>query len=113
MTLALKAQLVPDRTGHPRRKWLAFILIELDWSVEKVHEQYRRRFGIECSYRSLRRVRATTTSRNPALRFFLLSVGLLLVNVWAFLRWKFARRIAPGSRHMEPALFRFHRFTAS
>ena len=111
VTLALKAQLVPDRTGHPRRKWLAFIVIELDWSVEKVHEQYRRRFGVECSYRSLRRVRATTTSRNPALRFFLLSVGLLLVNVWAFLRWEFARRIAPGPRRVNPALFRFHRFT--
>jgi putative transposase len=111
VTLALKASLVPDKTGQPRRKWLAFIIIELDWSVEKVHEQYRRRFGVECSYRILRRVRATTTSRNPALRFFLLSVGLLLGNVWAFLRWEFARRIAPGPRRVNPALFRFHRFT--
>jgi hypothetical protein len=110
VTLALKAQLVPDKTGHLRRKWLAFIVIELDWSVEKVHEQYRRRFGVECSYRSLRRVRATTTSRNPALRFFLLSVGLLLVNVWAFLRWEFARLIAPGPRRVNAPLFRFHRF---
>lgn len=111
VTLALKAQLVPDKTGHPRRKWLAFIVIELDWSVEKVHDRYRRRFGVECSFRSLRRVRATTTSRNPALRFFLLSVGLILVNVWAFLRWEFARRIAPGPRRVNPPLFRFHRFT--
>ena len=111
VTLALKAQLVPDKTGNPRRKWLAFIVIALDWSVEKVHDQYRRRFGVECSYRSLRRVRATTTSRNPALRFFLLSVGLLLVNVWAFLRWEFARLIAPGPRRVNPSLFRFHRFT--
>lgn len=110
-TLALKASLVPDKTGHPRRKWLAFIVIELDWSVEKVHEQYRRRFGVECSYRSLRQVRATTTSRNPALRFFLLSVGLLLINVWAFLRWEFARLIAPGPRRVNAPLFRFHRFT--
>ncbi len=111
VTLAMKASLVPDKTGHPRRKWLAFIVIELDWSVEKVHDQYRRRFGVECSYRSLRRVRATTTSRNPALRFFLLSVGLLLVNVWAFLRWEFARLIAPGPRRVNAPLFRFHRFT--
>jgi hypothetical protein len=48
---------------------------------------------------------------NPALRFFLLSVGLLLVNVWAFLRWEFPRRIAPGPRRVNPSLFRFHRFT--
>lgn len=111
VTLALKAQLVPDKTGHLRRKWLAFIFIALDWSVDKIHEQYRRRFGIECSYRSLRRVRATTTSRNPALRFFLLSIGLILINVWVFLRWEFARRIAPGPRRVNVPLFRFHRFT--
>lgn len=111
VTLALKASLVPDKTGHPRRKWLAFIVVELDWSVDKVHDRYRRRFGVECSYRSLRRVRATTTSRNPALRFFLLSVGLILVNVWAFLRWEFARLIAPGPRRVNEQRFRFHRFT--
>jgi putative transposase len=111
VTLALKASLVPDKTGLRRRKWLAFIVIALDWSVEKVHHEYRRRFGVECSYRLLRRVRATTTSRNPAIRFFLLSVGLILVNGWAFLRWEFARLHAPGPRRVNEQLFRFHRFT--
>jgi len=110
-SLALKASLVPDKTGKRRRKWLAFIVIRLEWSVEKIHDQYRRRFGIECSYRSLRRVRAITTSRNPALRFFLLAVGALLVNAWVFLRWEFARLNAPGPRRVEQARLRFHRFT--
>ena len=110
VTLALKAQLVPGKNGKRRRKWLAFILIELDWAVDKVHNQYRRRFGVECSYRSLRRVRATTTSRNPTLRFFLLSIGLLLVNAWVFLRWEFARLNIPGPRQVNLLLFRFHRF---
>ena len=49
------------------------------------------RFGIESSYRILRRVRVKTTSRNPALRFFLFGFALLLVNIWAFLRWFVAR----------------------
>ncbi len=111
VTLALKASLVPDKTGKRRRKWLAFIVIELDWSVEKVHQEYRRRFGVECSYRLLRRVRATTTSRNPAVRFFLLAVGLILENCWVFLRWEFARRITVGPRRVEEARLRFHRFT--
>ena len=31
--LALKASLVPDKTGKRRRKWLAFIVICLDWQV--------------------------------------------------------------------------------
>jgi len=109
-TIAMKASLVPDKTGTLRRKWLSFIVILLDWTVEKVYQEYRRRFGVECSYRLLRRVRATTTSRNPALRFFLLSLGLILTNVWVFLRWEFARLIAVGPRRVEEARFRFHRF---
>ena len=109
--LALVASLVPDKTGKRRRKWLAFIVIQLDWSPQKIYQRYRRRFGIESSYRSMRQVRARTTSRNPALRFFLLAVGLVLVNTWIFLRWEFARLIAPGPRRVDPQSFRFHRFT--
>lgn len=109
--LVLKATLVPDKSGKRRRKWLAFVVIELDWPPEKIHHQYRRRFGIECSYRIMRRVRAMTTSRNPAVRFFLLAVGMILVNAWVFLRWEFARLLAPGFRRVEETRFRFHRFT--
>lgn len=110
-TLVLKATLVPDKSGKRRRKWLAFIVIDLDWPPEKIHHQYRRRFGIECSYRIMRRVRAMTTSRNPALRFFLLAVGMLLVNAWVFLRWEFVRLHAPGLRRVDETRFRFHRYT--
>jgi putative transposase len=90
---------------------LSFIVILLDWSVDKIHDEYRRRFGVECSYRLLRRIRATTTSRNPAFRFFLLSIGLILVNAWVFLRWEFARLMARGPRRVEEARFRLHRFS--
>ena len=90
-TIAMKASLVPNASGKLRRKWLAFILILLDWQPDKVYQEYRRRFGIECSYRMVRRVRASTTSRNPSLRFFLLGLGLILVNAWVFLRWTFSR----------------------
>lgn len=110
-TIALKASLVPDASGKLRRKWLAFILILLDWKPEKVYEEYRRRFGIECSYRILRRVRASTTSRNPSLRFFLLGIGLILVNAWVFLRWTFSRRMRRGPRQVDVSRFRFHRFS--
>lgn len=110
-TLAMVASLVPDQSGQRRRKWLAFIVIELDWSPQRVYHRYRRRFGIECSYRLLRCVRAKTTSPNPALRFFFLGIGLILVNTWVFLRWEFARKLVPGPRRVEPQRFRFHRFT--
>jgi putative transposase len=109
--LALVASLVPDKTGRRRRKWLAFIVIHLDWSPHRIYRRYRRRFGIECSYRSLRRARASTTSRNPALRFFLMALGLALVNTWIWFRWEFARVKGPGPRRIYSAGLRFHRFT--
>lgn len=109
--LAMVATLVPNKTGKRRRKWLAYIIIHLPWTPQKSYARYRRRFGIECSYRSMRQVRAHTTSRNPALRFFLLAVGLVLVNTWIFLRWEFARLSAKGPRRVDPRRFRFHRFT--
>ncbi len=110
-TIAMKASLVPDASGKLRRKWLAFILIFLDWQPDKVYQEYRRRFGIECSYRILRRIRASTTSRNPALRFFLLGLGLILVNSWVFLRWTFSRLRRRGPRRVDVSRFRFHRFS--
>lgn len=110
-TIAMKASLVPDASGKLRRKWLAFIVILLDWKPDKVYEEYRRRFGIECSYRLLRRIRASTTSRNPALRFFLLGLGLILVNAWVFLRWTFSRLMKCGPRRVDVSRFRFNRFS--
>jgi putative transposase len=109
--LALLATLVPDHTGRRRRKWLAFIVIHLDWSPRKIYRRYRRRFGIECSYRLMRSVRAKTTSRNPTLRFFLLGIALIMLNTWVFLRWEFARKPGSGPRRVDLDRFRFYRFS--
>ena len=108
--LILKATLVPGKDKKLRRKWLAYAVIDLAWTPKKVYKRYRRRFGIECSYRIMRQVRVMTTSRNPALRFFLLSFGLLLVNIWVRLRWLFARKPGPGPHRVEQTRFRFKRF---
>jgi putative transposase len=110
--LVLKATLVPGKDNKLRRKWLAFVVIHLDWTPKKVYKRYRRRFGIECSYRMMRQVRAITTSKNPALRFFLLGFGLLLINIWVRLRWLFARKQGPGPKRVDPARFRFKRFAS-
>lgn len=110
-TIAMKASLVPNASGKLRRKWLAFILVLWEWKPDKVYQEYRRRFGIECSYRMLRRMRASTTSRNPSLRFFLLGVGLILVNAWVFLRWTFSRLLNRGPRRVDLSRFRLNRFS--
>jgi hypothetical protein len=109
--LALVDTRVRDpKTNHKQRKWLAFVLVQLDWTPRQVYSKYRRRFGIEASYRLLRQVKALTNSRNPALRFFFLGLGLLMQNVWVLARWLFTRRPGKGRHKLIPALLRFDRF---
>jgi putative transposase len=98
------------KTQRKQRKWLAFVLVNLDWTPRQVMAKYRRRFGIEASYRLLRQVKVLTTSRNPALRFFLLGLGLLMQNVWVLARWLFTRRPGKGRYKLIPSLLRFDRF---
>jgi putative transposase len=54
--------------------------------VARLAGQYRARFGIETSYRMMHRVRPATTSRDPALRLLLVTVGWLLANLWVWLK---------------------------
>jgi len=109
--LALVDTRVRDpKTKHKHRKWLAFVLVLLDWTPHQVYTKYRRRFGIEASYRLLRQVKLLTNSRNPALRFFFLGLGLLMQNVWVLARWLFTRRPGKGRHKLIPALLRFDRF---
>jgi len=98
------------KTKRKQRKWLAFVLVNLDWTPHQVYTKYRRRFGIEASYRLLRQVKVLTNSRNPALRFFLLGLGLLMQNVWVLARWLFTRRPGKGRHKLIPSLLRFDRF---
>lgn len=98
------------KSKRKQRQWLAFVLIELDWTPHQVYRNYRRRFGIEVSYRILRQVKVLTNSRNPALRFFFLGLGLVMQNVWVLARWLFTRRPGKGRYKLIPALLRFDRF---
>jgi hypothetical protein len=60
----------------------------------------------------LGQVRASTNSRNAALRFFYLALGLLLLNVWIYLRCLSTRVIDKGPFRLELNRFRLARFIA-
>lgn len=65
---------------------------------------------MESTYRILRTVRIKTSSRNPAFRFFTFGFALLLVNIWAYLRWFVARIPGPGPHRLPPVHFQFQCF---
>jgi putative transposase len=100
------------RTKRMKRRatWLIFILIHLDLSPRQARRLYRRRFGIESSYRGASQVRGWTTSPNPAYRFVLLALAFVLWNVWIHLRWLFTQVPRRGGRWLDVRRFRLTRF---
>ena len=99
------------RTGRMKRRatWLIFILIHIDLSPRQVRRLYRRRFGIETSYRCAAQTRGWTTSPNPAYRFLLLGLSFFIMNVWLHLRWLFTQVARRGRRYLDVKRFRFAR----
>jgi putative transposase len=100
------------RTGRMRRRadWMVFILINLDLSPRQARRTYRRRFGIETSYRCAGQVRGWTTSRNPAYRFLLIGLSFFLLNVCLCLRWLFTQVPRRGQRWLDVKRFELTRF---
>jgi len=92
-----------------RAVWLLYILIELDLSPRQARRWYRKRFGIESSYRCAGQVRGWTTSPNPAYRFVLITVSFVLLNVWVHLRWLYAQVPRRGRRWLKTKLFQLGR----
>jgi hypothetical protein len=52
---------------------------------------YRRRFGIETSYRQQNECKGKTTKKDVVYRLLLVGLALLLRQVWVFLTWQVAR----------------------
>ena len=93
----------------PRLVWLIYILINLDLTPKSVRRLYRKRFGIETSYRCAGKVRGWTTSNNPAYRFVLIALAFVLLNVWIHLRWLFTQVPRRGHRRLDTERFQLSR----
>lgn len=63
-------------------------------STHWVRETYRRRFGIESSYRQMNEARIRTCSRNPQLRLLFFGLAMILRNAWVWFHiTTFARHV--------------------
>jgi len=75
---------------HPRkktrtRKVMLFACWKIRSGPNEIRELYRRRFGIEASYRQLKQARIRTSTRDPLVRLFYVGLALVLRNVWVWL----------------------------
>jgi hypothetical protein len=77
-----------------RRQKLLFAAWRVHGSPVEIREWYRKRFGIETSYRQMRQARIYTCTRNPRLRLVFVALALILRNVWV---WIHQTRLAEGT----------------
>jgi hypothetical protein len=86
VSICVKRGRTTDR--HGRKKWHTWVYAywgitpkRVDW----VKKTYRKRFGIETSYRQMNQCRIRTTTKKFNVRFFYVAIGLLLRNLWVWL----------------------------
>ena len=77
-----------------------FIVYGMDMSLHRIAEFYRKRFGIESSYKIDKSIRARTSSRNPAIRMFHFNAAVLIQNFWVTIKLVFCKRIDKTSVRM-------------
>lgn len=89
-TVVVVCKYSQGRYGRQGLYHFAYILIgQLKMDPGQVFELYRRRFGIETSYRLMNTMRARTSSTSVTLRLFYVALALLLLNLWSYVKWQF------------------------
>jgi hypothetical protein len=66
-------------------------LVAAVWRARQAKRAYRRRFGIETSYRQMNEGKGRTTTKNVVYRLLLIGIALLWRQVWVWLTWQLAR----------------------
>jgi hypothetical protein len=96
------------KTGKRGQQKLTFAAWRIHGSPTEIRERYRKRFGIESSFRQMRQARIYTCTRDPHLRLVFVAVALLLRNLWV---WIHQTLLAEGmgetmTMHLERLRFR-------
>jgi putative transposase len=108
--LAVVCHNTQGKRGRHRRETLLYAtwgVTHRAWSW--IRQTYRRRFGIESSYRPVHQARIRTTSRKPALRLLFVGVALALRNVWVWLHAEVMAQPQRGAMTLRPASMRLAR----
>ncbi len=88
-------------------EYLAYVVYKANVSLNYIQTDYRKRFGIESSYRIKNICRIKTTNKKPVRRLLLLGISFLLVNIWVALLWRKVSLPRRGGRLIYREIFSF------
>jgi hypothetical protein len=100
--VALARKYSKGRYRRQRSKWFAYVTYRVRTHPLQIFQFYRRRFGIESSYRQMNRVRARTSSTHPALRFLYVGIAFMLLNAWVRLKQRYACDVHRQGHRVNP-----------
>lgn len=86
-------------------QYFVYVIHEVRTSLAYIYQDYRKRFGIESSYRIKNICRIRTNNKNPVLRLLFVGISFLLVNIWVNLLWRRISRKRKGGRLIYRTLF--------
>jgi IS4 transposase len=86
-------------------KYFVYVVNKIKTNLNYIYEDYRKRFGIETSYRLKNVCRIKTNNKNPVLRLLFIGVSFLFVNIWVNILWLRISRKRKGSRLIYRTLF--------
>ncbi|MCC5604926.1 ISH3 family transposase [Nostoc favosum] len=86
-------------------QYFAYVTYKINTNLEYIYQDYRKRFGIETSYRLKNICRIRTNNKNPILRLLFVGISFLLVNIWVNLLWLRISRKRKGNRLIYRTLF--------
>lgn len=96
-----------SKTNKRCRKKLLFAVHRMPLRWRTIREWYRKRFGIETSYRQMHTAKIRTSTRDPKRRFLFIAVALILRNVWVWLHLQMGIRKPKGLVEVTLELLRF------
>jgi putative transposase len=86
-------------------EYFAYVVHKLKTNSSSIHKNYRKRFGIESSYRLKNICRIKTTNKKPVLRLLFVGISFILFNIWVNLLWLKISRKRKGRRLIYRRLF--------
>ena len=102
--MAIVCKYAKNKYGRKGVVYFTYGLINIKVKPGECYQKYRKRFGIESSYRMMNATRARTSSRSPELRLIYVGVSLILQNAWVYLNWTYMRERRQGVRKPKEGL---------